>query len=57
MHIDFALPIDGDLRAGLDSYIAKSEKSVMDYGFHMAVTTWNDQVSDDMKWLAETQGH
>ncbi len=44
MHIDFALPIKGDLAAGFERYKKVAKKSVMDYGFHMAVTTWNDKV-------------
>lgn len=44
MHIDFALPVDGDLAAGLASWRHKARRSVMDYGFHMAVTTWNQKV-------------
>ncbi len=41
MHIDFALPDNGDLAAGFESYRRKAAISVMDYGLHMAVTTWN----------------
>ena len=44
MHIDFALPVDGDLLAGLADYRKRASISCMDYGFHMAVTTWNDDV-------------
>ena len=44
MHIDFALPIDGDLEEGLKAWQRKAERSVMDYSFHMAITTWNDKV-------------
>ena len=44
MEIDFALPVDGDLMAGYKRYREVSAKSVMDYAFHMAVTTWNDKV-------------
>ena len=56
MHIDFALPVSGDLRLGLESYQKKSAKSVMDFGLHMAVTTWNDKVAEDMKFLTEEGG-
>jgi dihydropyrimidinase len=48
MHIDFALPVNGDLAAGFENYKRKSARSVMDYGFHMAITQWNDKVSADM---------
>ena len=56
MHIDFALPVDHDLRAGLESYEAKSAISVMDFGLHMAVTSWSDKVAEDMAWLAGAKG-
>ncbi len=46
MEIDFALPINGDIMAGYKLYREKAAKSVMDYGFHMAVTKWNDQVGN-----------
>ena len=44
MHIDFALPVEGDLAAGFKEWQRKAQRSVMDYSFHMAVTTWNDKV-------------
>ncbi|GMH45133.1 hypothetical protein BSKO_13090 [Bryopsis sp. KO-2023] len=51
MHIDFALPTNGDLLRGFENYKKKAEKSCMDYGFHMAITTWNDKVASDMETL------
>ncbi len=45
MHIDFALPIDGDLATGFARYQQAAAKSVMDYSFHMAVTSWDDKAS------------
>lgn len=45
MHIDFALPIDGDLAEGFARYQQAAARSVMDYSFHMAVTSWNDKAS------------
>lgn len=42
MHIDFALPVDGSLEAGLAAWHAKAAGSVADYGFHMAVTGWDE---------------
>ncbi|KAL3683562.1 hypothetical protein R1sor_001584 [Riccia sorocarpa] len=56
MHIDFALPIDGDLAAGYDIWAKKAKKSCMDYGFHMAVTAWNDKVAKDMEILVKEKG-
>lgn len=56
MHIDFALPSDGDLAAGFKAYQEKASKSCMDYGFHMVVTAWNDHVASDMEMLVKDQG-
>ena len=53
MHIDFALPVDKDLRKGYEVWSEKAKRSVMDYGFHMAVFSWSDKVAADMKWLTE----
>lgn len=44
MHIDFAQPVDHDLLAGLRVWQAKAAQGVMDYGFHMIVTSWSDKV-------------
>jgi dihydropyrimidinase len=56
MHIDFVIPINGSLAAGFEAYAKKAEKSCMDYGFHMAVTTWNEGVSRDMEILVKEKG-
>lgn len=48
MHIDFALPVNGSLSAGLREWRRKAAIAVMDYGFHMAVTSWDAQVSLSM---------
>ncbi|KAI5075203.1 hypothetical protein GOP47_0009279 [Adiantum capillus-veneris] len=56
MHIDFALPSDGDLLAGYKQYQEKASKACMDYGFHMAVTKWNDRVASDMEMLVKDEG-
>lgn len=45
MHIDFALPLNGSLTAGLTEWRRKAAIAVMDYGFHMAITSWDQQVS------------
>ena len=47
MHIDFALPVAGDLEEGMKEWQCKAERSVMDYSFHMAITTWNDKVRSE----------
>ena len=44
MVIDFALPVDGDIARGFKRYQQVTKRSVMDYGLHMAVTTWNEKV-------------
>jgi dihydroorotase-like cyclic amidohydrolase len=52
MHIDFALPVGHDLLAGWEEWQRKAADAVMDYGFHMAVTSWSDRVAADMGALA-----
>uniref|UniRef100_A0A8R7TXZ6 dihydropyrimidinase n=1 Tax=Triticum urartu TaxID=4572 RepID=A0A8R7TXZ6_TRIUA len=56
MHIDFVIPVNGNLTAGLESYKHKAEKSAMDYGFHMAITKWNDEVSREMEVMVKEHG-
>lgn len=56
MHIDFVIPVNGNLTAGLESYKRKAEKSAMDYGFHMAITKWNDEVSREMEVMVKEHG-
>mmetsp|Transcript_24966 Transcript_24966/g.59395 ORF Transcript_24966/g.59395 Transcript_24966/m.59395 type:complete len:521 (+) Transcript_24966:177-1739(+) len=54
MHIDFALPAGESgksLAAGFEKWKAKAAKSCMDYGFHMAVTSWSEEVARDMELL------
>ena len=53
MHIDFALPLNGSIREGYHIYRKKAEKSCMDYGFHMAVTQWNDDVDKEMEYAVQ----
>ena len=48
MHIDFVLPVAGNVSAGLASYRQLAARSCMDYGFHVAITEWSDVVADDM---------
>jgi len=52
MHIDFALPIGG-MKAGLKEWRKKGEKAAMSYGFHMAVTSWDENVASDMKEMVK----
>eukprot|EP00898_Chlorokybus_atmophyticus_P007714 jgi/Chlat1/7944/Chrsp68S00585 len=53
MHIDFVLPIGGDLMAGWEAWKEKAKVGVMDYGFHVAVFSWNDKVKEDMGKLVK----
>jgi dihydropyrimidinase len=55
-HIDFALPVDGDLIKGYQEWRKKGENAAMDYGFHMAVTSWDDKIADQMGKLADRHG-
>lgn len=48
MHIDFVLPVNGSISAGMRVYKGLAERACMDYGFHVAMTAWNDDVKHDM---------
>ncbi|GMY16004.1 dihydropyrimidinase [Fagus crenata] len=56
MHVDFALPVDGSLTAGFEAYEKKAKKSCMDYGFHMAITKWDEVVSKEMEIMVKEKG-
>ncbi|CAL4973527.1 unnamed protein product [Urochloa decumbens] len=56
MHIDFVIPVNGSLAAGLESYKKKAANAVMDYGFHVAITSWNDQVAREMEVMVKKNG-
>jgi dihydropyrimidinase len=56
MHIDFVIPVNGNLVAGFEAYENKSRESCMDYGFHMAITKWDEGVSRDMEMLVKEKG-
>ena len=47
MHLDFALPVDGDLEAGIKRHDKKSELAVMDYSYHVPITEWSEKV----RWI------
>jgi len=55
-HIDFALPVNNDLLQGYKEWTRKAEDAIMDYGFHMAVTSWSDKVAEDMETLVKFHG-
>lgn len=45
MHIDFVLPpADGNIIQGWETYQEKAEGAAMDYGFHIAVTKFDEEV-------------
>ncbi|XP_011024994.1 PREDICTED: dihydropyrimidinase [Populus euphratica] len=56
MHIDFVIPVNGSLIAGLEAYEKKAKKSCMDYGFHMVITKFDDIVSRDMEIMVKEKG-
>ncbi|XP_010536139.1 PREDICTED: dihydropyrimidinase [Tarenaya hassleriana] len=56
MHIDFVIPVNGNLLAGFEAYEKKSKNSCMDYGFHVAITKWDENVSRDMEILVKEKG-
>ncbi|GLT54254.1 hypothetical protein SLA2020_274660 [Shorea laevis] len=56
MHIDFVIPVNGSLTAGFEAYEKKAKKSCMDYGFHMAVTKWDEVVSKEMEIMVKEKG-
>ncbi|KAL3138062.1 hypothetical protein ABBQ38_005294 [Trebouxia sp. C0009 RCD-2024] len=53
MHFDFALPVDGDLEAGIKRHDQKSELAVMDYSYHVPITKWSEKVSSQMAAIVE----
>lgn len=55
-HIDFVLPKNHDLMEGFKEWTKKAEDAVMDYGFHMAVTSWSEKVAQDMETLVKSHG-
>jgi len=57
MHIDFVIPTNGSLTAGFEAYQKKAKKSCMDYGFHMAITKWDETVSREMELMVKEKGY
>ncbi|XP_048319096.2 dihydropyrimidinase-like [Ziziphus jujuba] len=56
MHIDFVIPVNGSLTAGFEAYEKKSKKACMDFGFHMAITKWDEVVSKEMEIMVQEKG-
>jgi dihydropyrimidinase len=57
MIIDFVIPASDE--RPLDAYHvwrARSEKAPADYSFHVAITSWSEQVSQDMEVLTREHG-
>jgi dihydropyrimidinase len=55
--IDFVIPPPRtSLLEGWREWRAKSEKAAADYGFHVAVTWWSDQVAEEMGALTREHG-
>ncbi|MEO0363155.1 MAG: amidohydrolase family protein, partial [Pseudomonadota bacterium] len=57
MVVDFALPNPGEsLLPALDRWSNKSTKAHCDYSYHMAITSWSEQIFDDMKTVVQEKG-
>ncbi|KAL6341870.1 hypothetical protein AAG906_038115 [Vitis piasezkii] len=56
MHIDFVIPVKGSLSKGFEAYKDKAKKSCIDYGFHMAITKWDENVSREMEIMVKEKG-
>ncbi len=55
--IDFVIPGPGDsMIAAWRAWREKAAKAAGDYGFHVAVTSWSERVSDEMGVLAREHG-
>jgi dihydropyrimidinase len=56
--IDYATQFKGEtLQQGLENWHQRADgKCYSDYGFHMAITDWNEQVSREIPWLSQEAG-
>lgn len=55
--IDFVIPSPKQsLMEAYQTWRGWAEKSAADYGFHMAITWWSDEVKRDMGTLVQTEG-
>lgn len=56
--IDYATQFKGEtLRQGLENWHKRAAgKSYCDYGFHMAISDWNDNIAREMTWLSNAAG-
>ena len=53
MVVDFVLPGSDGLLVALQDWFQKAGKARTDYSFHMAITSWNKQVFDEMPKVVE----
>jgi len=57
MIVDFCIPAPGQsMLAAYQDWRRKAEAAACDYGFHMGVTHWSEQVFDDMAAVVQTYG-
>src|SRR5476649_40918 len=57
MVVDFCIPgPNQSMLAAYQDWRHKSEKAAGDYGFHMAVTSWNKERHDEMETVVKTYG-
>lgn len=56
--VDYATQFKGEtLKQALGNWHEKAQgKCYADYGFHMAITDWNDEVAKEIAWLTEQAG-
>src|SRR5580700_8471054 len=55
--IDFVIPPPGtSLLEAWNAWRGRAEKAAADYGFHVAVTWWSDQVANEMGTLTRQHG-
>lgn len=57
MIVDFCIPAPGaSMLAAYQDWRRKAEKAACDYSFHMAVTSWSEQVFDEMATVVNAYG-
>lgn len=57
MIIDFVIPAKGgSLLEAVDTWHERASISATDFGFHMAITGWDDQVSKEMETITRERG-
>jgi dihydropyrimidinase len=55
MVVDFCIPDPGQsMLAAYQDWRHRSEKAASDFGFHMAVTSWSQQVFEEMETVVKT---